>query len=328
MVVDLVVLSLGVAVLARGADAFVLGAARLAVSAGVSPLVIGAVVVGFGTGTPELLVSASAAADGSLDLATGNVIGSNLANLTLVLGAAGLLVQPPVTSRILRREAPLSLVAVLLVAVAMQEGFTRPEGAALLVALTAAVVVMLRVTAVPDAQLAAEEMLEAEVEEFVEVGTEDELGEVARASKVPDVARTVLGLAGTLLGAQLVVTAATSLADRLDLSGGFVGVTLVAIGTSLPELVTAVQSARRHETELLVGNVLGSNMFNSLGVAGVAALVGPARIDDTGLTTVGMALMVGVAALSWVFLGLGGRLRRWEATVLLAAYVGTLPFLA
>ena len=326
MLVDVVLLVVGIAVLARAADLFVLGAARLAVTANVSPLVVGAVIVGFGTGTPELLVSASAAADGRLDIATGNVIGSNLANLTLVLGVAGLLVQPRVGSRILRREAPLSLIAVVVLAGAVQGGLTRWEGVALLAALAAAVMVMLRVTETAPAP--AEEDLEEEVEEFVELEAEDYLEDVVRARNRPDVVRTVGGLLGTLVGAQLLVSAATSIAERLELSGGFVGVTLVAVGTSLPELVTAVQSARRNETALLLGNVLGSNMFNSLGVAGVAALVGPGVLEDADLTTVAAGLMVLIAALTWVFLGLGGRLRRWEAAALLALYLGTLPLLA
>lgn len=323
------VLVVGLVVLARAADLFVLGAARLAVAASVPPLVVGAVVVGFGTGMPELLVSGTAAARGSLDIAAGNVIGSNLANLTLVLGAAGILVQPEVTSRVLRREAPLSLAAVVLVAFALQNGFERWEGAALLGGLAVMVAVMLRVAASPVAVIPPEERpFEEQLEEFIGIGEEDELLDVVTASMTPDIVRTAVGLAGTLVGAQLLVAAARSIAGELGLSGGFVGVTLVALGTSLPELVTAVQSARRGETALLLGNVLGSNIFNSLGVGGVAALLGPGPLDEPGLTTIGVGLMVAIAALSWVFLGLGGRLRRWESVILLVIYAATLPLLA
>ena len=134
----------------------------------------------------------------------------------------------------------------------------------------------------------------------------------------------MLGLAATVTGAQLLVLGARSIADEVGPSGGFVGLTLVAIGTSLPELVTAIQSARRDETALLVGNVLGSNVFDSFAVAGVCAPIAPGPIDDAGLTVLAAGSMVLVAALAWLFLGLGGQLRRWEASVLLAIYAVTL----
>lgn len=313
MVVDVVVLILGLVVLAWAADVFVLGAARLAAAWRVSPVVIGAVLVGFGTGLPELFVSATAAADGARDIAVGNIIGSNLANLTLVLGVAGLLVEPRVTSGVLRREAPLSFLAVLAFAAAMQGGSAAGEGLFLLAALAVAVGLIVRMAPEHSA-------LEDEVGHFVEPAQ--------AGSRASNLLRTLAGLAGTLIGAQLVVAAARSVADRAALSDGFVGVTLVAVGTSLPELVTAIQSARRNETALLLGNVLGSNIFNSLGVAGVATLVSPGPVADHDLTTVGVGLMVVVAGLTWVFLGLAGRLRRWESAVLLAVYLATLPLLA
>jgi cation:H+ antiporter len=328
---DAFVALVGLGVLAWGADAFVLGAARLAVRFGLSPVVIGAVVVGFGTGAPELLVSCSAAADGRLDLAAGNVVGSNLANLTLVLGVAGLIARPETVPRVVRREAPLSLATVALLALLLQNGLTRTEGAMLLVALAAAVALILRSTermaeqAVPVGEEAAIEEYLEELEEFVEERGEDELSDVAAASQTRDVLRTAAGLVATLVGAQLLVGGATGIASGLGLSGGFVGLTLVAIGTSMPELVTAIQSARRGETALLAGNVLGSNVFNSTAVAGAAAIIGPGRLTDAGLTVVAATSMVCIAVLAWLFLGLGGKLRRWEAAVLLAVYVATMP---
>jgi cation:H+ antiporter len=343
VVVDVILLAVGLVVLARAADLFVLGASRISVTMRVSPLVTGAVVVGFGTGLPELLVSGLAAAEDDLDIAVGNIVGSNLANLTLVLGVAGLMVQPRVTSGILRREAPLSLGAMVLFAVVVQNGLTRWEGVLLLAALAAALFVMLRVAQAPSADATpvtvpvgapagppevADAELAHEVEDYVEHGVEHDLDEVRRAPNGPDIRRTLVGLAGTVLGAQLLVTAARSIADELDLSGGFVGVTLVAIGTSLPELVTGIQSARRNQTALLIGNVLGSNMFNSLAVGGVAALIGPASLDNTDLTTIATGLMVVIAFLTWAFLAVGRRLVRWEAVAMLALYLATLPLLA
>lgn len=330
MAVDVLLVLAGLAVLARGADIFVVGAARLAATRGLSPVVIGAVVVGFGTGVPELLVSSSAAARGSLDIAAGNVVGSNLANLTLVLGVAGIIARPEALPRVLRREAPLSLASVALFAVVLQGGLSRLEGLILLGGLVGATALMVRATETVLADVlitteaAAIEALVDEVEELVE-----EEGEITRppsaASTRRDVVRTALGLVATVAGAQLLVVGARSIAVDAGLSGGFVGLTIVAIGTSLPELVTAVQAARRDETALLVGNVLGSNVFNSTAVAGAAALIGPSAIGDAGLTVRASAAMVLVAALAWLFLGLGGRLRRWEGVVLIGVYAVTLP---
>ncbi|MGH9277019.1 MAG: sodium:calcium antiporter [Acidimicrobiales bacterium] len=208
----------------------------------------------------------------------------------------------------------------------------------LLAALAGALVLMLRATesepgeggavsAAGEEEAAEAEFVE-ELEEFVEEPGEDSLADVVAASTARDVSRVALGLLGTVAGAQLLVVGAQRMAAEFGLSGGFVGLTLVAVGTSLPELVTAIQSARRNETALLAGNVLGSNVFNSTAVAGTAALVGPGAIADAGLTVVGVISMVATAGLAWLFLGLGGRLRRWEAVVLLGIYGATLPLLA
>lgn len=354
MAVDVVLVAVGLVVLGKGADVFVHAAARLAVALDISPVVVGAVIVGFGTGAPELLVSGVAAARGSLDIAAGNVVGSNLANLTLVLGLVGIIARPATVPRVVRREAPLCLAAVLLVALLLQNGFSRWEGAVLLAALVAAVALMLRVTEPPpslaeldggSSEIAEieeiEEIVEAheeyatdvheyieEVEEFVEQPGEHALPDVVAAPLRPVVFRIVIGLAATVGGAQLLVIGAQGVATELGLSAGFVGLTIVAIGTSLPELVTAGQAARRGETALLAGNVLGSNVFNSTAVAGVAALIGPARITDAGLTVLAASSMVVVAALAWLFLGGGGRLHRWEALVLLGIYAATMPLTA
>lgn len=329
IVVNVLLLIGGLVILARGADAFVLGAARMAVALRLSPIVVGAVVVGFGTGAPELLVSSVAAGRGSLDLAIGNVVGSNMANLTLVLGVAGIIARPAVVPRVIRREAPLALAAVVLLAVLLQGGLTRWEAVVLLVALLGALAVMLRESGGPSGgeESAPELGLVEEIEEFVEDEGEDELADIIAAPKSRDARRVVVGLIATVAGAQLLVMGAQRTADEFGLSAGFVGITLVAVGTSLPELVTAIQSARRNETALLAGNVLGSNIFNSTAVAGTAAMIGPAPLTDEGLTLIAAAAMVGIAVLAWLFLGVGGRLRRWEGGVLVVVYALSLGLL-
>ncbi len=310
---------LGLALLTVAADQFVVGATRIAARLRVSTVVIGAVVIGFGTSAPELVVSVLAGLQGSLDLAVGNIVGSNVANLSLVLGVAALISPVTVSSPVLRREAPLSLGLVLLFGLLLQTGtLTLLDGALLFTGLVAALSITLfsaRRPGAPGAPVAVDS-----VQEF--------LGTGARLSLPRESTRTLLGLLGTLGAAQLLVVSATTVARELGLSEAFIGLTVVAIGTSLPELATAVQAARRDETDLLIGNLLGSNVFNSGAVAAAAAVAGAGQpISDT-VSGVGTVLMVGVATLATLFMVSRRTVHRIEALLLLAIYDGTLPLLA
>lgn len=305
----------GLVVLTKAADQFVIGAARLSVALRISAVVIGAVVIGFGTSTPELLVSALAAAQGSIDISVGNIIGSNVANLTLVLGVAALITPIGIASGVLRREAPISAAAVVLFAVLVQGGLRRGEGLVLVVGLVLAIGWILRSARTGDA-----DPLESEIEEYVEEGSSLSVGRES--------VRTLLGLIGTLAGAQALVYGATGIAAELGVGEGFIGLTLVALGTSLPELVTAIQAARRAEIDLIVGNLLGSNMFNSLAVGAAAGLAGPGPLVDPTLAGLATVLMVGVALGAWLFMGTGRTVVRWEGGVLLGAYIVVVPLLA
>lgn len=323
----------GLVLLTKAADEFVVGAARLAVALRVSSVVIGAVVVGFGTSAPEMLVSGIASFQGKLDIAVGNIIGSNVANLTLILGAAALICAVGVASETLRREAPLSAGAVILFALLVQGGLYRWEGAILAVAMAAALWWMLRSARTAPGEDVAE--FDAEVAEFVDA---------EHPHRTPvEVARTVAGLVGTLIGAQILVWGASEIADAAGLSQGFIGLTLVALGTSLPELTTAVAAARRGEVDLIVGNLLGSNIFNSLAVAGIGALaarpgtfdidgetvrVGAHELIDPGVLGWPVVLMVVVALGAVLFMVTGKRVVRTEAVALLAVYVVAVPLLA
>jgi cation:H+ antiporter len=304
----------GLVILTKAADAFVEGAARLSAALKVPPVVIGAVVVGFGTSAPEMVVSGIAASQDKLDIAVGNVIGSNIANLSLVLGVSALLCTMTVTSGIIKREAPLSTASVVLFAVLVYDGLERWEGILLAACLAGALLYIFRGSGSDN-----EEML-AEVGEYLE----DRSSISLRAEGV----RTVLGLIGVIVGAQLTVEGASTIADELGLGEGFVAVTLVALGTSLPELVTAIAAARKNEHELIIGNLLGSNLFNSLGVGAVAAIAGPGLVADDKLTSVGLGSMLLVAFGAWLFMFTGKRVVRWEAVALLGAYVVTIPLLA
>ena len=313
---------LGLALLTVAADQFVVGATRIAARLRVSTVVIGAVVIGFGTSAPELVVSVLAGLQGSLDLAVGNIVGSNVANLSLVLGVAALISPVTVSSPVLRREAPLSLGLVLLLALLLQSGtLTLLDGAVLFTGLVVALSITLlsaRRTAAPGAPGAP--VAVDSVQEF--------LGTGGRLSLPRESTRTLLGLLLTLGAAQLLVVSATTVARELGLSEAFIGLTVVAIGTSLPELATAVQAARRNETDLLIGNLLGSNVFNSGAVGAAAAVAGAGQPISAAVSGVGTVLMVGVATLATLFMISRRTVHRIEALVLLAIYIGTLPLLA
>lgn len=310
MAITVLGLIVGVALLAWASDQFVIGAARIAVVKKVAPIVVGVVVVGFGTSSPELLVSASAAASGQPEIAIGNIVGSNLVNLSLILGIGVLILPLVVDSKTVKREAPLTAAAMLLFFIFVQGGISVIEGLVMLGTLAAALTVVMRRT--------SSDELGTEAVEFT--GTDHRLR--------TEVIRTSLGLIGTLAGAQLLLWAAVDLADRAGLTRGFIGATLVAMGTSLPELVTVVQSARRREGELILGNLLGSNLFNSLAVGGVVGLVGGTGVDAPALTVTASIAAVALGVLVWVMMRTGRRLRRLEGATLVAIYVALVPLLA
>lgn len=305
----------GLVLLTKAADVFVEGAVRLAVVLSVSPVVIGAVVVGFGTSAPELLVSGLAAADGDLDLAVGNVIGSNIANLSLVLGLAAAIAAMTVDSSVLRREVPLTVAATLLFATVLVGGLSRLDGVVLLVALVGALAWLLL-----DARGSGNDELSTE--------TVDEYATAETHRTSVEVLRTLAGLVGTVVGARLLITGAIDIAEEIGVSDAVIGLTLVAIGTSLPELVTAVVAARRGAHDLIIGNVFGSNLFNSLAVGGVAALVGPGPLAEADVAVRAAVVMLVVTGLAVAFVASGRAVTRLKGAALLGAYVVTVPLLA
>ena len=307
LIVALIEVAVGLALLTRAADEFVEGAANVASALNISPVVIGAVIVGFGTSAPELLVSSLAAWHGDLDLGVGNVVGSNVANLTLVLGAAALIVLLRVSPSVLAREAPLSLLAVLLFAFFTTGGLERWEGLVLLATLAGVLTWIVAGGRVDHA----------------ESHSLDDGGPLSTQAL-----RTAGGLIGTIAGAQLLVWGASAIATMAGLSGGFVGFTLVAIGTSLPELVTAVAAARKGETEIILGNLLGSNIFNSLAVGGAIATIHPGVVADRELATVGIVGMTLVSFIAWSFMVTRKRVHRLEAVVLLAIWLTSVVLMA
>ena len=291
-------LIVGLALLFKSGSWLVDGAASLARALNLSSVVIGAVVLGFGTSAPELVVSTIAAWRGNPALGVGNIVGSNVANLTLILGSAGLITAVNLTPSVIRRQAPLSTISVALFALFVIDGrLSRTDGVILSALLIATIIYLVRA---PSENLAS--------------STDNEIS--TRRSLV----KAISGLVGVLAGAQLAVTGATTLAEGWGLSGGFVGFSLVAVGTSLPELVTAIVAARRGETGLIIGNLFGSNIFNSLAVGGAMGLMGAGRINDPSLTRFGIGAMLVVVVLAYCLGVRKSRISRADALLLLGVY--------
>jgi cation:H+ antiporter len=271
---------------------------------GAPPLFIGLVLVGVGTSLPDWLVSAFAAAGGEDGLAAGNFIGSNTANIGLALGLAAVVTPIAVSIGVLRREALISIGAVVAVSASLIGGIGRLEGVLLLAALPVAFWVI-RPKPTPEGDPG-----------------------LIEASLARELAIAAATLTVTVIASRLLVDSASDVALELGISEAFIGLSLVAIGTSLPEIVVGVQSARRGQTDLVIGNVLGSNLVNSLGVAGTAALLTPiAPLQAAGLGGA-TVLMVGFALVAGLLLATGRRLLRWEGALLVLIYCATLPFFA
>lgn len=302
----------GLALLAVAADQLVLGAGRVAARLRIAPIIVGVVVIGLGTSAPEFLVSGLAAGQGNIGLAIGNLTGSNILNLTLILGITAVIRPIPVAGSVVRREAPLAVGAMAVLAVFAWVGLGPAAGVLLAAATVAALVLLVRLArGGPDRALAAD------VSEF--------LGEPPRHPAAGEAARTIVGLAGVLAGAQLLVANATRIATELGVSQVVIGFTLVAAGTSLPELVTGIQAQRRGESDLLVGNLLGSNLFNSLAGGAVVGLA-TGRHNASARWPL-LAAMVLVGLLAWALLARRRTLTRLEGLLLLGTYASTLPLL-
>jgi cation:H+ antiporter len=308
MIVQILLAAIGLVLLTWAADHLILGSSRLGRQLRVSPVVIGVVVIGLGTSTPEFLVSGLAAARGDTGLAVGNIVGSNILNLSLLLGVAAVIAPVPVAASVIRREVPLAVAAVLLFGLLTLSGLDVRTAIVLAAACAAALWLLIRWARSSQPDPAPTE----------------EVGEQTGRWWIEPV-RALLGLAGVLAGAQMLVVGASAAAAALGVSQAVIGFTLVAVGTSLPELVTTVQAQRRGEPDLVVGNLFGSNMFNSLAggaVIGFADNAGPARGG-----AILVAVMVSGALLAGVLLLRGRRLTRRHGVLLGLAYLATIPLL-
>ena len=299
----------GLLLLAAGAEALVRGSSALALRLGVTPLVVGLTVVAFGTGSPELFVSVEAAYRGDSGIALGNVVGSNIGNVALILGLAALARPLKVRSELIRREVPLMIGVTLLLCVLLYDGALGRADGLILVVGSVAYTAFAYVAARRDRSKA----VAAEFEEA--------LARPKRAAWV-DAALVVAGFALLLFGARLLLGGATVIAERFGVSQVVIGLTVIAVGTSLPELATSVVAAAKGEADVAFGNVIGSNILNILLILGVAALISP--VEARGLRTLDLLVLVGSAVLLLPLMRRGWVLNRWEGGLLVAGYVAYL----
>lgn len=313
LVIDWLYIIGGLALLAIGAEGLVRGSTGLALRLGVSALTIGLTVVAIGTSSPELVLSVEAARAGNAGIALGNVVGSNIANIALVLGLAAVVRPMRVRSELVAREVPILIVVTGALALMLLDGrLSRAEGVALVVGAVA------HMTASYSAARRGETTMV--VAEFDEAITR------ARGPAWMDAMLLLAGLVALMSGAALLLRGATSVATGLGISQVVIGLTVVALGTSLPELATSVAAARRQEADVAFGNVIGSNVLNILAVLGVAALISPFEVE--GLRALDIVALLGSTILLLPLMWRGSVLNRWEGAALLVGYVAYVYSLA
>jgi cation:H+ antiporter len=319
---DLASLTLGGALLYLGAEWFVGGASGIALALRIPSLIVGLTVVAYGTSAPEVIVGIQAAAAGHGDVALGNVIGSNIANLGLILGISAVIRPARVDGSLRRRELPVLLASTALIPLVLASGQVTRVHAALLLGLAAVYGVWMvwsvrGAAALGDAREAAAQIASAA----------DAAGAPATRRPLALAGTSALGLALLIAGGYLFVEGATAFARTVGMSERVVGLTIVAVGTSLPELATSVIAALRGHSDIAVGNVVGSNIFNALLCLGSAALVQPLRADLSTLAVdlVALGVMTVTGAL---FMRTSRTLTRLEGGTLLGAYVVFLLYLA
>lgn len=311
MMTAIVALGVGIALLVWSADRFVEGSASVARHYGMPPLLIGMVIVGFGTSTPELVVSLFAAIGGNAGIAIGNAYGSNIANIALILGLSSLIRPIHVHSNVLRKELPiLTAITLLSLALLADLAISRWDGIILLM-----VFGVLMWWTIVQGTRNGKDSLAGEIE------TETRrLGMPVKRAAV----WLVVGLVFLLLSSRILVWGAVELASMFGVSDMIIGLTVVAVGTSLPELASTVIAARKGEHDIAVGNVIGSNLFNSLAVVGIAATIRPVSVHRLTISrdmALIVALTVSLFVIGYGFRGRKGRINRAEGAGLLLAYV-------
>lgn len=309
--INLILLLIGLGLVVLGADWLVNGASSIARRAGISEFVIGLTIVGFGTSCPELVVSLTGAIEGNSDISVGNVVGSNIFNALFILGLTALVLPVGMTDKNRRIDIPITLVVTILLVVLGITGsmsgpvISRWEG-----------VVMLLVFSVY-------------LFYCFKSDSKDELSETQQAilSFPKAIALTLTGLAGLIFGGDLFVDSATALARQIGVSDKFIAVTILAGGTSLPELATSLTAAIRGKEQLALGNILGSNVFNAMLILGLSSIITPLSFASMTIVDIAALILSSVLLLIWAYTGSRNRIDRWEGAAMLLCYVAYNVFL-
>lgn len=305
--INLILLLIGLGLVVLGADWLVNGASSIARRAGISEFVIGLTIVGFGTSCPELVVSLTGAIEGNSDISVGNVVGSNIFNALFILGLTALVLPVGMTDKNRRIDIPITLAVTILLVVLGLSGpvISRWEG-----------VVMLLVFSVY-------------LFYCFKSDSKDEFPETQQAtlSFPKAIALTLTGLAGLIFGGDLFVDSATALARQIGVSDKFIAVTILAGGTSLPELATSLTAAIKGKEQLALGNILGSNVFNAMLILGLSSIITPLSFASMTIVDIAVLILSSVLLLIWAYTGRRNRIDRWEGAAMLLCYVAYNVFL-
>lgn len=318
MLMPIIAIVVGLAILVWSADRFVDGASATARYAGMPPLLIGMVIVGFGTSAPEIVVSVISAVQGNPGLALGNAYGSNIANIGLILGITALISPISVHSQVLRKELPVLLLVMLLSLALVWNGMLSRVDAIILLT----VFVLFMGWSIKQGMKKPSDGMADEQEEALDDNT---------MSAKTALLWLVVGLLLLVASSRLLVWGAVDIAQAFGVSDLIIGLTIVAIGTSLPELASSIVAIRKNQHDLAIGNVIGSNLFNTLAVVGLAGVISPMQVASEVVSRDFM-VMIGLTLLLFVlgysFKGRAGRINRYSGALLLAIYLGYTGWLA
>ncbi|NER20487.1 MAG: calcium/sodium antiporter [Symploca sp. SIO1C2] len=319
MIISLIVLLLGLVLLVAGAEALVRGASKFAALLGISPLVIGLTVVAYGTSSPELAVALRSTLAGHTDIAVGNVVGSNICNILLILGVSATIAPLTVSSQLIQLDVPLMIgVSVLMFVFGFDGTIGNSDGVILFIGGVVYTLFLIY-------QSYKENNPEVQDEYNKEYGTS---GRMSWSQGLINLALLVVGFALLLFGSRLLVINATKIAQAMGINQLVIGLTIIALGTSLPELATSIIASLRGEQDIAVGNVVGSNIFNILAVLGLSAAIAPGGINiSTAALRLDIPVMVAVAIACLPIFFTGNSVSRWEGLLFLSYFVAYTTYL-
>lgn len=301
----------GLIMLFIGAEGLIRGSSNLALKIGITPLVVGLTVVAFGTSTPELVVSLKAALLGNSSISLGNVVGSNIANIALILGVAALIRPLDVHANVIKREIPIMIgISLVLLLILIDGEIGLMDGLIFVIGLIIYLII---------------NVIMARKEKNPEVDAEFKEGLKSKLGIPVSIFLMIAGLGLLILGANLFVQSAVAIAKIFNVSDAIIGLTIVAIGTSLPELITSIVASYKKEADIAIGNVVGSNIFNILGILGITAIIIP--ISSVGISYVDLGVMLIFAIILFPLSRTGFSISRLEGSLLLAGYAAYIFYL-